>query len=1369
MAQSSDQETPQYHVNIQAGPFSTINTMSGKLSTIVPFFSLKGKGRTDLSLSIAHRSHPTSYTSSGSKHQVAKDWRQSNYEYIRGGYFTNRYDAQTGWENKDSYILSGMLDRGGQWAKDVKYPANQGDKTGTRVRLPDTLDLLKKESGQDFFVTEKGTGTVRRYKDIYPYFSLLDEIRDVFGNVVDLQYAPNDGPMTLVKDATNQRSISFAYRADTTYFGMSSASLNYPDATGTVKSRTWRFNIDPANGRLSSITWPTNRPLSEGGYPRSVFFYYTSAGNIQQIVDLNSQVWWYEYDTAGRVTKVRRAGSSGTVLISIQYDDANDGGLTQVTNALGNTTDYRYDTSSNPYPVVYHPLISVTDPLVSNPLLVDSTNPSGNESARHVESTEFFLNSGRIKKKTDRRGIVTTYQWDGQDAEWPNGDYHADGNLTKKTVTNPTSGTSYITSYTYINRYQVNSITTSYQASATVTPILTGYTTNEFNDSTGTLQTASNLWNGSMVAVRTENQYDPSGSGRLWKTRKGSDAFTTYDAFDPYTDQPTTITSPSGGKTYVEYDSLGRKTSDNVPDATGSGRFTLYSYDEWDHLTRTIYPDQTASSITYRYDDLPSSKTDRNGNTTSYRYDILGNLTNETKDVSAASAGIPARTLSTDYNRDNLGNLKAVNVSAYNAFGGPPVKTITYDYDELNRRTQTTMADGRVEKTRYDENGNAVQSVDTSSIRSTYDMLNRLVSNRFNNGRNLTTSHVITAGGSTKTTLLYDTTVPNSNGFSKYSIDQYNLAGQLISSQSGENNSAPAVTYEYDDAGRRHSMSVGTQRWEYQYTDDSGILDGQLHKITQAVGAGTVATYVYNPDGTLKTRMSPGAGLKTEYTYDVDSRLTGLDHYSTVGGAYVLNQSVSHVLDPEGQTTLYRDRMNGGTRYQVQYTYDRMNRLVNEQALEETTGDTYASGYQYDEANNRTSVVRADRSGVSTTRPYTYAANDKFLSGDGYSVNQYDWTGRPTSLTYPDSTTSELRYDYDGQLVSIGARGPSAPYVWFEYDGLGRRIRQNETKFFFDGTTAIAETDSASVWTYRVPGVGYVKNGVQFYERENAQGSTVSTTDAAGAVVSRAFYDAYGNESMVQQGPRSRYGYAGNHGYAADGVSGMLLAGARFYVPAIGRFLTPDPSGHAGGLNLYAYCDDNPVAKIDSTGKGPELVILSASGAIVMPRYASREMAAIAGIQRIMLQSNRLKRTDGHYGAEFAGLVFQYGDGSWSYTPAVTLKEPSGSASQSMLAIPFLPRGIKVDTDYHTHPHPDAGDYGDHFASDGDKSRLREWQLNHKFPGGIFLSYSYVGDGSDLARISWIAFGGDHDISRLNGVYWNSFGKGPLGRPTPLP
>ena len=54
-------------------------------------------------------------------------------------------------------------------------------------------------------------------------------------------------------------------------------------------------------------------------------------------------------------------------------------------------------------------------------------------------------------------------------------------------------------------------------------------------------------------------------------------------------------------------------------------------------------------------------------------------------------------------------------------------------------------------------------------------------------------------------------------------------------------------------------------------------------------------------------------------------------------------------------------------------------------------------------------------------------------------------------------------------------------------------------------------------------------------------------------------------------------------------LTGMQLLGARYYLPKLGRFLTPDPIGHAGGPNLYAYCEDSPLLLTDAKGTWPQV------------------------------------------------------------------------------------------------------------------------------------------------------------------------------------
>jgi len=65
---------------------------------------------------------------------------------------------------------------------------------------------------------------------------------------------------------------------------------------------------------------------------------------------------------------------------------------------------------------------------------------------------------------------------------------------------------------------------------------------------------------------------------------------------------------------------------------------------------------------------------------------------------------------------------------------------------------------------------------------------------------------------------------------------------------------------------------------------------------------------------------------------------------------------------------------------------------------------------------------------------------------------------------------------------------------------------------------------------------------------------------------------------------RALYGYKGQWGYYTDSETGLLLLTHRYLDPAMGRFLTRDPIGCEGGINLYAYVGNNTPNGADQLG-----------------------------------------------------------------------------------------------------------------------------------------------------------------------------------------
>ena len=70
--------------------------------------------------------------------------------------------------------------------------------------------------------------------------------------------------------------------------------------------------------------------------------------------------------------------------------------------------------------------------------------------------------------------------------------------------------------------------------------------------------------------------------------------------------------------------------------------------------------------------------------------------------------------------------------------------------------------------------------------------------------------------------------------------------------------------------------------------------------------------------------------------------------------------------------------------------------------------------------------------------------------------------------------------------------------------------------------------------------------------------------------------------------PKNPFRCVGKSGYYADDDTGLMLLGARYYDPLVGRFITQDSD--MDGLNWYAYADNNPVNRTDPTGFAPNVV-----------------------------------------------------------------------------------------------------------------------------------------------------------------------------------
>ena len=146
--------------------------------------------------------------------------------------------------------------------------------------------------------------------------------------------------------------------------------------------------------------------------------------------------------------------------------------------------------------------------------------------------------------------------------------------------------------------------------------------------------------------------------------------------------------------------------------------------------------------------------------------------------------------------------------------------------------------------------------------------------------------------------------------------------------------------------------------------------------------------------------------------------------------------------------------------------------------------------------------------------------------------------------------------------------------------------------FIYDGDTLIGEMDAyGSTTAVNTTGAtGLVSrqpggmSGDPIYYLFDPLGNVLHRLNDAGAVVSSDIYDAWGNRQYTDDTTGDPYGYKGQYGYYTDHETGLILCTHRYYDPETGRWLTKDPIGHKGGVNLYGYCSNDPVNAVDPSG-----------------------------------------------------------------------------------------------------------------------------------------------------------------------------------------
>jgi RHS repeat-associated protein len=616
-----------------------------------------------------------------------------------------------------------------------------------------------------------------------------------------------------------------------------------------------------------------------------------------------------------------------------------------------------------------------------------------------------------------------------------------------------------------------------------------------------------------------------------------------------------TVTDPIGAVTTLGYHADGYLTSVNGPlpgaqdtisltyDAYGrpatwtdvDGYMLAYQYDAMDRMTRTSYMDGTYEEYTYNRLDRATAR-DRQGRITTWSYNALRQL--------IATTDPANRTLRYEWCR--CGDLRVL----FDAMG----RATQWKRDIQGRVTAKVYADGSQYRYDYEKA--------SSRLKRRTDAKGQFTDYQWTADDQIARISYPNAEIATPTrTYTYDPVFnrmtsaiagPEPYYYSYHPITNGPAPGAGRPAKREGRYSDEAITYNYDTRGllSRRAIAGQEETWTYD-------LDGRV--LSNGTPAGPlVHTYDGGTDR-LSSRLMPN-GILTVYSYSGptgDHRLEQIKHSGPAG----LIAQFDYTYLPEGAVLSWRQQLGNSAGVLQTFSYDGADQLTSVTSLH-SAGEVTTT-YTYDLAGNRLKAVRGNSIGVSN---YSNV-NSLQSTPDTTSSAVYDWDGANRMNSYSNDLSGRTKITYsphETPISKIAADGSVNRMIYDNADGVA------------------THQEGGAVCLRFADGRVFVRNGEMIYTCEDHLGSSryfVNNQDLEKFVN----FDEFGAFQQAQQ-EDCEFISGGFTNYTKIKGFNLLMAPHRFYDPGLGRFLSQDPLGEAGGVNLFLYTNNAPVFRTDYLG-----------------------------------------------------------------------------------------------------------------------------------------------------------------------------------------